>query len=46
MKMDGKQIKTCLLAQHFFHKRLNLIKGIVKHNEYDLTRMMNVINKI
>ncbi len=30
----------------FFHKRLNFIKGIVKHNEYDLTSMMNVINKI
>jgi hypothetical protein len=52
MKMDGKNenmslwLNKMFLAQHFFHKRLNFIKGIVKHNEYDLTSMMNVINKI
>ncbi len=52
MIMDGKNEKMSLwlnkiiLAQHFFQKKMNFIKGIVKHNEYDLTSMMNVINKI
>jgi hypothetical protein len=49
IKMDEKNQNMSLwfnimvLAQHFFHERLNFI---VKHNEYDLTNMMNVINKI
>ncbi len=39
MNMDGKKnqnmslwLNKMVLAQHFFHKRLNFIKGIVKHN--------------
>ncbi len=51
--MDEEKSKHANLAQQnglgptFFHRMLKLlVKGIVKHNEYDLTAKKSVINRI